>query len=159
MGKKTDVISPTEDKRTKPVVKNAKLQSGVDKPGMPQKKKKLTSWQRRRKASGVPEAGPHEAALNRACAEAKAASEEARSRFLNKEEAQPGDPEVSARYSAAKLAMRTWHQTKASKAAQKPPKAVHPPSGSKATEEQVVPKLELQKEGSQPKKGRKIHRD
>jgi hypothetical protein len=76
------------------------------------KKQRLTSWQRRKQKQGGAETGaaPKEASLNEACALAKAAAADARTRHRLKEPAQPGDAELIAEYQSAKAAMRGLHE-------------------------------------------------
>ena len=83
------------------------------------RKRRLTSWQRRRAksesgegAKGRKERSVEEARLNFQCAEAKSASESARWRHRMRMAAQPGDVELVAAYSAAKQQMRAFQAAK-----------------------------------------------
>ena len=104
------------------------------------KKKRLTSWQRRKEKDGAiakPKPGKTIAALQLAVAEAKASSEEARNRYRLRQPAQEGDAELAAHYSSAKAALNEYMKS----LPQKPARVVAPkPASAPEAEPTEVPK-------------------
>lgn len=88
----------------------------------PRKKRRLTSWQRRKKEAAVAkpatEQGKRLKTLQAELAEAKAASQDARDRYRLHQAAEHGDAQLVARYSEAKKAFRDFMNSRKSEEVQ-----------------------------------------